>query len=176
MTDQLDLTVDELDVLIADVARRAPQILPVLRKVRDGAIGYVELTRAGSRILRLGPAGSRPMVVLIADPEGRGPAVFPMGFLRHLFARAGGVLLVADETDEVPYQIAAAHCAELRRHVVIIECPRSTVIGWTELAYECGVQRDNLVMFVSDPDQPEGLELLDVADVAKAPPPTGPVH
>jgi hypothetical protein len=43
MTDQLSMTRDELDVLIGEVAIRAPQILPVLRKVRDGAIGYLEL-------------------------------------------------------------------------------------------------------------------------------------
>jgi hypothetical protein len=44
-------------------------------------------TRSHTRILRLGGPGTKPMVVLVADAEGIGPAGFRLPFLRHLFGR-----------------------------------------------------------------------------------------
>jgi hypothetical protein len=100
---RLALTRDQLNVLMADIARRSPHVMPILRGVHAGAIGYLELTYRGSRVLRLGPAGSLPMVTLIADGEGRGPAPFRLSFLQHLFARAAAVAVVCDEQDGFAY-------------------------------------------------------------------------
>lgn len=70
---KLALSRNELDALIADVARRAPHVLPILRKVRAGEIACLELTRSHSRVLRLGPPGHLPSPA----PRGRGPSAFP---------------------------------------------------------------------------------------------------
>jgi hypothetical protein len=111
------------------------------------------------------------MVTLVADGEGRGPEGFRVGFLTHLFARAGAVLLVADEQpDELPYELAAEHAAELRRHVVIVECPRSALGAWTEFAFGCGQKPENVACFISDPRLAEGFECIDLEDI----PPAGP--
>jgi len=64
-----------LDVLIADVASRMPNILPVLRAVRAGALGYVEILGDRSRVLR--QRQGLPMVILVPDVQARGPSGFP---------------------------------------------------------------------------------------------------
>lgn len=173
---RIDMDRDQLDLLIADIARRAPAILPVLRAVRDGACGYVEVTYARSRVLRLGPPGKLPVVTLIADGEGRGPGAFRQSFLQHLFARAGAVVMVVGEQpDDMPYTVAAAHATEARRHVVVIETHRQAIEPWAEFSYAGGVERDNLVTFISDPSLPdESLGLMEVEDIPAMP--RGPVH
>jgi hypothetical protein len=176
MPDQVNMNIDQLDVLIADTARRAPQILPILRKVRAGEIGYFEITRNGARVLRLGAPGSRPMVTLIADPEGLGPVDFRTGFLRYALGQADAVAIVCDQQpDDLAYEAAAAHCADRRRQVLIIECPQQALGAWTNFAHECGQARDSVVAFVSNDRLPEGLGLVDVEDIPPATP-SGPVH
>lgn len=175
MPDQLALSRPELDALIADVARRTLQILPVLRRVKDGAIGYLELTRNGARILRLGAAGRLPMVALVADPEGRGPVDFRPGFLRYALSQAGAVVIVCDDQDDLPYEIAASHAAEGRKHVVLVECPRAAIGEWSEFAYAHGIEPGNLTAFISEPSLPDGLAPVKPDELPPAKP-GGPVH
>jgi hypothetical protein len=175
MTDKIDLTGEALDVLIADIARRAPHALPILRAVRAGLVGYFELTRAGSRLLRLGPPGRLPMVALVADVEGKGPAGFATGFLQHLCTRARSVLLVCEQQDGLPYECAASHAADGGRHVLIVECPRAAIGAWVEFACACDVQQDQLAIFINEPSLPDGLEEMAIEDIPRAKR-SGPVH
>lgn len=161
----LDLDRDQLDAVIADVASRAPQILPVLRAVRDSGIGYVEVYADRARVLR---QGKGPMVVLVPDPQGGGPSGFDDELLGFLLRNAGAVLIIADALDEEPYQIAAEHCTELRRNVVIVETVREKINAWSGLAYDSGRLREDVVAFVNEPELPEGLGVVEVGDI---PPP-----
>lgn len=166
---QLDLSSEALDALIADTARRSPGVLPILRRVRDGEIAYIEHTRARTRILRLGPAGSLPTVVLITDAEGAGPRAFRLPFLRHLLSRSGVAVLLTCDDDPLAFELAAAHAGEGRRHVAVVECPRQAIEAWASLSCECGIAPSNLVTMLSDPRLPEGLiEDVPVEDIPPA--------
>jgi hypothetical protein len=116
-----------------------------------------------SRILRHGP--DVPMVTLVADGHGRGPAGFKLALMRLLMRKSCAVLVVSDdEQDELPYTIAAEHCVARRQHVLVVECPRAVIGTWSSFASEYGVQRDNVALFVSE------LEVLDVEDIPPATP------
>lgn len=172
MTDRIDLNIAEIDAMIADVARRGGScILPILRGVKSGEIAYVELRYAGARILRLGGPGRLPVVMLVADGEGRGPSSFAtVGFLRGLFGRAGGVLLSCDD-DLLVYELAAACAAERRAHCVLIECPRSAIEAWASFALDAGVAPNNLVVSLCDDRLPDDeLEQMALADIPPAKP------
>jgi hypothetical protein len=194
--DRIEMTADQLDVVIAEVARRAPHVLPILRGVRAGAHGYAVLgdrslilrqSRQPSRRDGVGAprsiatgdeqAASLPMVVLVPDAQGRGPDGFSPKLIRMLVERSCAVLLVTDEQpDDAAYGAAAVHCVERNRHVLLVETHRGALPAWVQLAYAAGKAEADVVVVTADPDQPAGLQQMDVDELAKAPAPARPVH
>lgn len=166
----LDLSREHLDALVEDIARRSPNILPVLHAVRDRGIGYAEVHRDRSRLLRQSDAA--PTVTLIPDLQGRGPDGFDRKLIMALLRRASAVMLVADvdTQDELPYRVAADQCAETRQHVVVIECPREAIGMWSVLAYACGRQPREVAAFINEPDMPDDLTEVDIDDIPPATP------
>lgn len=178
MTDRIDLTRDELDAVIAHTLSAAPFLGVVLRAVRAGEIGYVEVIDARtSRVLAL--SRDLPMLLLVHDLAGLGPEHFGAELMARLCRRACGVTIVVDhqqQPDDLAYAACTEHVIERQQPVLLVETDRRAVRDWVLLARAAGRAEREVCVMTADPDQPNGFEQIDLDDFTTKPPATGPVH
>jgi hypothetical protein len=175
MTTKIDL--DRVDAVIARTLAAAPHLGVVMHAVKAGLIRYIEICD-GRAARVLGLRRQLPVLLLVCDQAGRGPAYFDAALIARTCRRVCGITLVVDQQqqiDDVAYVSATEHCIARRQPVMVVETHRSALREWVELARACGKSDGDVVVITADPDQPEGLEQIDLDDLAKAPP-RGPVH